>query len=126
MKTGRAAADAETSAALSLKECPRWCTEHTGFDDASDDWHQSRALQAAGLTLLLSDGTLDQRTQVFIEGLLPDDGMSLETAESLARAILALVEAGRGNQPVAIGPGGRAAETVGRAASGRHDQERSR
>lgn len=73
--------------------CPSWCNDHTGFDDGSEDWHKSADRTIGETTFYISTGTLDHTPEVFVEGCR--EGMSLDQAAALARAILAAVEVSR-------------------------------
>jgi hypothetical protein len=73
---------------------PAWCTGHDRFDDGSDDWHRSPDLAAGGVQFFLSTGTNSGEPEVFVTDV-PDEGMSLESAQALATALFATVAAAR-------------------------------
>ena len=75
---------------MSSTPCPAWCTAHTGFEDGSDDWHATPELSLGGHDFFVSTGTLTGEPEVFIDD---HEGIPLDEAAALARAILEVVEA---------------------------------
>lgn len=73
--------------------CPDWCTDHTGFDDGSDDWHKGSDQTVGGHTFYVTTGNLEGIPEVFFENAI--DALSLDEAEHMARTLLAAVEAAR-------------------------------
>ena len=47
-----------TPTALSESTCPPWCTAHNGYDDGSENWHQSRDVEIHGFEFYVSTGTM--------------------------------------------------------------------
>lgn len=82
-----------TSETASPAACPPWCTDHTGFDDGSDDGHQSSRHHAGKHWLYLSTGTLSGDVELFMDDR---EGISLEEAQALAEALLAAIKKARG------------------------------
>ncbi len=81
---------------LPVRTCPAWCTDHTGFDDGSEDWHKSQEFEVGGYTFYVSSGTLSGEAEIFdVSGPALSDGVSLDAAEAFARAILAAVKEAR-------------------------------
>lgn len=75
-------------------QCPSWCTDHTGFDDGSEDWHQSGEVAVSEFDFYVSTGTLSGGPEIFFPRT-PDEGISLDSAETFARSILAMIEEAR-------------------------------
>lgn len=73
--------------------CPTWCTDHTGFDDGSDDWHKGSTLTVGKYAFYVTTGNLEGIPEVFFEDSI--DALSLDEAERMARALLTAVEAAR-------------------------------
>lgn len=82
-----------TVSAVSATPCPAWCTDHTGFDDGSDDWHKGSDQTVGGHTFYVTTGNLDGIPEVFFKDSI--DVLSLDEAEHMARTLLAAVEAAR-------------------------------
>lgn len=78
---------------ISTTPCPDWCTDHTGFDDGSDDWHKGSTQTVGKYAFYVTTGNLDGIPEVFFEDSI--DALSLDEAERMARTLLAAVEAGR-------------------------------
>jgi hypothetical protein len=76
-------------------ECPSWCTEHTGFSDGSDNWHESATRRLHGFAFYVSAGTPEHDMALFMPETGCKDGMTLAEAEETAIAILELVKAAR-------------------------------
>ena len=72
-------------------DCPTWCTDHTGFDDGSEDWHESRTVELPQHRAWLTTGVPQHEVHLGFEKLGGSDHMPLADAEALARGILALV-----------------------------------
>lgn len=73
-------------------EHPTWCTAHTGFDDGSDDWHQSVRWEIAGHWFYVSDGTITGLPEFFMDNGEP---IPLDEAKELATRMLLLIEEAR-------------------------------
>ncbi|MEP7738126.1 hypothetical protein ABKW28_10775 [Nocardioides sp. 31GB23] len=80
---------------MTTTTCPAWCTEHTGFPDSGDDWHQGSEHSVAGHSFYLSSGTISGEVGVFYMEGPPDEGVSLDDTEAFARALLAAVAEAR-------------------------------
>lgn len=84
-----------TALAPETRTCPTWCTDHNGFSDGSDDWHEGRTRQVHGFEFYVSTGSMTGAPELFMPTHGCSDGMSLEAAEELAHGILAAVAEAR-------------------------------
>lgn len=84
-----------TALAPQIGNHPAWCTNHTGFDDGSDNWHKGRTREVHGFEFYVSTGSTTGDPELFMPAHGCSDGMSLDDAEAVARAILAVVTEAR-------------------------------
>lgn len=80
--------------------CPPWCDDHDGFKDGSSDWHKTKPVRVGHVELEVTCGTLSGEPEMFMATGLDLTVMSLDSARTVARAMLAMCDAVDGKRSV--------------------------